>query len=154
MTEVLYKALREAEPMPALWDYIESVGTQRAVSADEDSSDSGQGTPCPYDHRHLPITFLLTVARHMGIEPLDNYSSRESLFDLQEGRFVATPTETTLSSRLSETLHNYLGFPLPTFHFPLHERTALINALIAYYQLHLSGFHHFYSHEILHTILK
>ena len=137
MTEVLYKALREAEPMPALFDYVESINSSLI-------------TP----HSSLPITFLLTVARHLGIEPFDNYCTRESLFDLQEGRFVSAPTETTLSPHLSETLHHYLNSPLSTLHSPLDERTALINALITYYHLHLSGFSHFHSHEILHTVLQ
>ncbi len=137
MTEVLYKALREAEPMPALFDYVESINSSLI-------------TP----HSSLPITFLLTVARHLGIEPFDNYCTREPLFDLQEGRFVSAPTETTLSPHLSETLHHYLNSPLSTLHSPLDERTALINALITYYHLHLSGFSHFHSHEILHTVLQ
>jgi len=137
MTEVLYKALREAEPMPALFDYVESINSSLLTH-----------------HSSLPITFLLTVARHLGIEPFDNYCTREPLFDLQEGRFVSAPTETTLSPHLSETLHHYLNSPLSTLHSPLDERTALINALITYYHLHLSGFSHFHSHEILHTVLQ
>ena len=105
----------------------------------------------------LPITFLLTVARHLGIEPLDNYSSREPLFDLQEGRFVAAPSETTLSPSLSESLHQYLSTTQTlsdSVTQPLKSRRDLIDALITYYHLHLSGFAHFHSHEILHTILK
>ena len=137
MTEVLYKALREAEPMPALFDYVESINSSLITH-----------------HSSLPITFLLTVARHLGIEPFDNYCTREPLFDLQEGRFVSAPTETTLSPHLSETLHHYLNSPLSTLPSPLDERTALINALITYYHLHLSGFSHFHSHEILHTVLQ
>ena len=141
MTEVLYKALREAEPMPALFDYVEE-SSNFLISNSQ------------FSFSQLPISFLLTVSRHLGIEPLDNCCPHEALFDLHEGRFVSTPTETTLSPHLSETLHHYLNSPLPTLHFPLDERTALINALIAYYHLHLSGFDHFHSHEILHTILK
>ncbi len=143
MTEVLYKALREAEPMPALFDYVDATTTHY-----------------PLPTTHFPITFLLTVARHLGIEPLDNHSVREPYFDLQEGRFVSAPTETTLSPSLSEKLHQYLlSFHSPALlctplHSSLDERTALINALLTYYHLHLSGFSHFHSHEILHTILK
>ena len=136
MTEVLYKALREAEPMPALWDYVESVETQSEASP------------------HTPICFLLTVARHLGIEPRDNYCPREPYFCLEAGQFVSSPNETTLSLPLSQTLHEYLlsfrSFPSCT----LQSRRDLIDALIAYYHLHLSGFHNFHSHEILHTILK
>jgi DNA repair protein RecO (recombination protein O) len=139
MTEVLYKALREEEPMPELWDYVEN---------------SDQWSVVGEQRKDMPIRFLLMVAHYLGVEPLDNYSVREPLFDLQEGRYVAAPSETTLSPHLSEMLHHYLCFPLSTFHFPLNARRDLIDALIAYYQLHLSGFRQFHSHEILHTILK
>lgn len=132
MTEVLYKSLREEEPMPELWDYVESVPSSP----------------------ELPVLFLLRVAHYMGIEPLDNYSVREPLFDLQEGRFVSSPTETTLTSALSYLLHEYLLATDERRVASLTDRRALIDALIAYYQLHLSGFRQFHSHEILHTILK
>ena len=131
MTEVLYKALREAEPMPALWDYVDCQSS---------------------------------VGSHMGIEPLDNHSYREPYFDLQEGRFVSEPDENTLPAALSRTLHEYLSSSRPDSSAPqplshpvtasLQERLTLLDALIAYFQLHLSGFAHFHSHEILHTILK
>lgn len=133
MTEVLYKSLQEAEPMPALFDYVEEAICQQPAA-------------------HIPVPFLLTVARHLGIEPLDNYCPRESLFDLQEGRYVSAATETTLSPQLSALLHEYQsaepqGVPLPL-------RRSLIDALLAYYHLHLASFHNFTSHEILHTVLK
>ena len=155
MTEVLYKALREAEPMPALFDYVEEITTHY-----------------PLPTTHLPITFLLTVARHLGIEPRDNHCGREPYFDIQEGCYVSAPTETTLSPILSALLHQYLSsfhlpalqacdrrgatlsLPFTPFHSPLEDRTALINALLNYYHLHLGGFAHFHSHEILHTVLK
>ena len=137
MTEVLYKSLQEAEPMPALFDYAE----QAAAVAD------------PLAAANLPISFLLTVSRHLGIEPMDNYCPREPLFDIQEGRYVSAPTETTLSPRLSSLLHDYLT-SVTTPQSPLSDRRLLIDSLLAYYQLHITGFRHFTSHEILHTILK
>lgn len=135
MTEVLYKSLQEAEPMPALFDYAE----QAAAVGDSAAN--------------LPISFLLTVSHHLGIEPMDNYCPREPLFDLQEGRYVSAPTDTTLSPHLSSLLHDYLT-PGTSALPPLSDRRLLIDSLLAYYQLHLSGFRHFTSHEILHTILK
>lgn len=133
-TEVLYKALREEEPLPELFDYVE---TENGYRSDE------------------PILFLLTVAHHLGIAPLDNHSVREPLFDLQEGRYVSTANETTLSPALSAMLHEYLSnFTSHLSPFTLSERRTLIDAMIAYFQLHLSGFRNFNSHEILHTILR
>ena len=143
MTEVLYKALREEEPMPDLWDYVEQT-------TDELKATSGSSS------RDVPLLFLLTVARHLGIAPLDNYSAREPYFDLQEGHYVGAPAETTLSPALSAMLHDYLSscqsVNLSSYQLP--ERRALLDALIAYYQLHLSGFNNFHSHDILHTILR
>ena len=142
MTEVLYKALREDEPMPELWDYVEAV-------SGEWTGESGQ-------RKDFPIVFLLRVSHFLGIGPLDNYSAREPLFDLQEGRYVSVPTETSLSPLLSSMLHDYLSMcqGIDASTYQLSDRRSLIDALIAYYQLHLSGFHRFSSHEILHTILK
>ena len=138
MTEVLYKALREEEPLPDLFDYVEDLTTHY-----------------PQPTTHLPISFLLAVTRYLGVDPLDNHSSQKPLFDLQEGRFVSIPSETTLSPFLSTMLHEYLSdFNSQLSTFDLNDRRALIDALIAYYQLHLSGFHDFHSHEILHTILQ
>ena len=141
MTEVLYKTLREEEPMPELFDYVAEscqFDTTRARLAQH------------------PIRFLLKVSRHLGIEPLDNYSSREPLFDMYAGRFCYAG-EQTLDLASSKLLHYYLSAihadtpcPMTT----LEQRTSLINHLLEYYQLHLSEFRNFKSHEILHTILQ
>lgn len=134
MTEVLYRALREEEPMQELWDYVERTELSSASAS-------------------LPIKFMLRVAHHLGIEPLDNYSRREPYFSLQEGRYISSADETSLPLHLSELLHLYLS-PESTPSVPLDDRRALLDGLLAYFQLHLSGFHNFTSHEILHTILK
>lgn len=141
MTEVLYKTLREEEPMPELFDYVAGCA-QFQMPAQELAS--------------YPIRFLLTVSRHLGIEPLDNYSSREPLFDIAGGRYCFTG-DNTLPSGQSQLLHCYLEaehedspIPLAT----LSQRTELINRLLEYYQLHLAEFRNFKSHEILHTVLQ
>lgn len=140
MTELLYKTLREEEPMPELFDYV--VSSARFGEGDSDLS-------------HRPILFLLTVARHMGIEPLDNYSRQEPLFDMQDGRYCHGG-DCTLDSDLSLLLHHYLqaaneGAALPAV--PLRQRTELIDRMLDYFQRHLATFRDFKSHEILHTIL-
>ncbi|MCQ2295269.1 MAG: DNA repair protein RecO [Bacteroidales bacterium] len=139
MTELLYKSLREEEPMPDLFDYVvESL-----------SFDQGQLA-------HQPIQFLLTVADHLGISPQDNHSAREPYFDMAEGRFCSAG-QTLLDSSTSTLLHYYIQaihhgtpFPLST----LQQRTTLINRLLEYFQLHVTDFHSFKSHEILHSVLQ
>lgn len=153
MAEVLYRSLREDEPLPDLWDYVEHTEADNLGVLGE-TLNHDASTPSSVD---LPICFLLTVAHHLGIEPLDNHTPHNPYFDLQEGRFVDSPTETTLTRDHSALLHDYLVASISTFHSPLStlsSRRAIIDALIAYYQLHLSSFRHFRSHEILHTILR
>ncbi len=140
MTELLYKTLREEEPMPELFDYV--------VDAMHPQS--------PIPAAQLPITFMLSVSRHMGIEPLDNYSPREPLFDMLAGRYQYSG-EHTLDGSTSLLLHHYLqavdgGGPLPSA--TLAQRTELINRMLEYFQLHLAEFHNFQSHEILHSVLQ
>lgn len=136
MTEVLYKSLQSDEPMPDLWDYVEQA------------SRLDSNTP----HRDLPILFLLQTARHMGIAPQNNHSNLAPFFDLQDGRYVSSANETTLPASLSALLHAYQTTPPSAA--SLRERNDLTSALIAYFQLHLSSFRHFTSHEILHSVLK
>ena len=100
----------------------------------------------------IPPVLLLTVLRHLGLQPLDNYSAASPLFDLQEGQYVSAASDTTLAPDLSVVLHQYLSLtdespcPPPPPH--------LLNVLIAYCQLHLSGFRHFTSHEVLHGVFQ
>ena len=145
MTEVLYRALREEEPLQELWDYVDSMSVQGETGTIEQQA----GIPT----KDIPIVFMLRVAHHLGIEPLDNYSPREPYFNLQEGRYTSSVDDATLPLPLSVLLHEYLSNH-PSASSQLKDRTALLNGLISYFQLHLSGFHNFTSHEILHNVLK
>lgn len=142
MNELLYKTLHEEEPNPEIFDYV--VATLMEIDANENDN-----------MQHLPIHFLLHLSLLLGIAPLDNFSHHESLFDLQEGRYVAHATESTLSTEPSRLFHEYLADHLVTNRsVPLSQRTTIINAMVTYYQLHLTGFRDFQSHEILHSLLQ
>ena len=143
MTELLYKTLREEEPDQELFDYIVDALAQLQQ-------------PLPAMHAQMPLLFLLRLTRYLGLWPRDNYSPREPLFDLREGCYKSVG-ETTIDPATSLLLHEYLqaagqGKTCPTA--TLAQRTALMNRLIEYLQLHLDGFRSFHSHEILHTILN
>lgn len=143
MTELLHKTLREEEPDQALFDYIVQVLQQLQE-------------PLSSQHSQLPVLFMLRLTAHLGIEPLDNYCSREPYFDLLNGRFQHHG-DTTLSADTSQILHYYLqaihnDSPCPCA--TLHQRKDLINNLLNYLGMHLSGFGNFTSHEILHCVLN
>lgn len=140
MTELLYKTLREEEPMPDLFDYVVNIVHSQPFKV----------------NAQMPVVFMLSVSHHLGIEPLDNYCSREPLFDMLSGRFQYSGDH-TLDPSTSHLLHCYLqhlhaGSPAPVA--TLAQRTELINRLLEYFQMHLSEFRNFKSHEILHTVLQ
>lgn len=165
MDELLYRTLREGEPMPELFRYVVEVcgglnsHSQRAEGSEFSEYSEGVG------RQSLPIVFLVTIAKHLGIAPLDNHSVREPSFSISEGRFVSgsvldmtTPVESDLiSDDLSVALHNYLAAIYADGATPIystHIRTRLIAVLIDYYKHHLNYFGNFKSHEILHSVLS
>ena len=143
-SETLYKSLRENEPSPTLFDFV----VKSLCQLDENDTASAS----------FPITFLLGLSHHIGIEPLDNYSRRLSRFNLAEGCFQEpSPIVPQLSSSTSQLLHTYLLYlrnatSLNTI--PFAERQQLLTSLITYYEIHLSDFHNFKSHEVLHAVLR
>lgn len=155
MDEVLYKSLKENEPNPQLFDYVSEELRTLALP-----------TLPPTHAASFPIRFLLHTAHYIGIEPLNNYSSHEPLFNLKEGRFLSSPSQLStatnpnidyfLDINASAYIHHYLSAtqhrsPLPQL--SANQRTATLNNLIEYYHVHLSDFKNFKSHEVLHAVL-
>lgn len=177
MDELLYRTLREGEAMPELFKYVVEalVGIERACACSHRANNST--LPEEYSERSsysngltlssiqsFPIIFLVTIAKHLGIAPLDNYSVRETVFSISEGKFVSgsvldttTPIEADMIAEdLSSALHNYLSSVYSDTAAPLYSaqlRSRLIAVLIDYYKHHLSYFGNFKSHEILHGVL-
>ena len=183
MAELLYKSLREDEPLPALFDYCAEVITQISQTPQTPQTPHTPLSPSPSSSSFivphtsapggsrpslasLPILFQLSVLRHLGLEPMNNYSSHEPFFNLKEGRFMAPPSafvsvapensDYLLDGGTSLHLHYYLeaithAQPVPLLSHT--QRSRLIETLIEYYRIHLADFGRFKSHEILHAVL-
>lgn len=148
MDEVLYKSLKDEEPNERLFDYV--VDTLHSLSLENDL-------------RHLPISFMLHTSRFIGIEPMNNYSLHERLFNLKEGRFLASAdsagdnVDYCLDASSSNCLHSYLNSfynNIPQPQLTASQRSATLNNLIEYYHIHLADFKNFKSHEVLHAVLR
>ena len=151
MDEVLYKSLGEAQQNRELFDYV--VGELGRLE-----NGGHQAT--------MPIDFLIHTACHLGIGPMDNYSQREPLFNLKEGRFQAPPSsyaaatepntayflDASSSSCFHHCLSSYTKGETPQL--TASQRSTTLNNLLEYYHVHLSDFHNFTSHEILHSVLR
>ena len=162
MDEVLYKSLKESEPNTPLFDYVAdellALNSHFATTTEE---------PATQRINTYPINFLLGTARHLGIEPMDNYSHRMPSFNLKEGRFFPSPTTFTAASNpnsdyfldiaSSSCFHGCLSShasqtPMP--HLDARQRNTTLSNLLEYYHIHLSDFNNFTSHQILHSVLR
>ncbi len=153
MNEVLYKALPDEQPNPALFDFV----VQQLTFLET----------CEGSLAHYPALFLLQLAQHLGIAPMDNYSSHEPHFNLKEGRFMPAPSFAVDADDLryyasltaSRQLHLLCqpaqpDVPAAPPALPTADRRALTDLLLQYYQYHLPEFRHFKSLEVLHQVLN
>lgn len=165
MDEVLYKALKDNEPNPALFDYV--VAELQQLHNDNQQTPTTAVSATTRSTAHFPIRFLLRTARYLGIEPMDNYSSREPLFNLKEGRFLSSPSPTAVAAdpdtdyfldpHASIQIHSCLSSTRHDGTVPsldAKQRSTTLNNLIEYYHVHLSDFKNFKSHEVLHAVLR
>lgn len=154
MDEVLYKSLKEDEPNVPLFDYVVNELLNIDSAAHEELSNT-------------PIEFLLHVSRHLGIEPMNNYSVREPYFNLKEGRFLSAPSvyaansdanvDYMLDVNASSSLHSVLECSMSHSAFPhlsMAGWRSTLNNLLEYYHIHLPDFRNFTSHQVLHAVLR
>ena len=102
---------------------------------------------------------MLETARYLGIEPLNNYSVSQPLFNLNEGEFVGVTsafadTKCLLDAEQSLVLHQYMSNHYITQQPPFQQRNALLKSLIDYYKTHFDTMSNFQSHYVLHQVLQ
>ncbi len=144
INEVLYKSLYEEESNPGLFDYLfDSVILL-------DRTEEG------YQDFHL--LFLIGLSKFLGFYPRNNYSVRNSFFDLQEGTFLSEKPlhGNFLEDKTANGLNKILNAETLTEKLFTNsvERYGLLEALLRFYSLHIPGFGETKSHRILHDVLK
>ena len=145
MTELLYKTIREEEANLPLFKHIATSLT----TLDNQTEALG----------NFPITFMISTAKILGIEPRNNYDNHHPLFNLNEGCFVSTPsifenTDDILNNENSLALHQYLSLHPNDISISYTQRNAVLKNLIQYYKIHFENLSDFQSHIILHEVLQ
>lgn len=145
MTELLYKTIREEEANLPLFKHIDSS----LSTLDNQSEALG----------NFPITFMLSTAKLLGIEPRNNYDHLHTLFNLNEGCFVTPPSifenaDNILDHNTSWDLYQYLSQTTNNISIPYPQRNAVLKSLLQYYKIHFETLCDFQSHIILHEMLQ
>lgn len=146
MVELLQKCLKEPEPNPELFYFVEDV----MLHLDKAS---------PAVVANFPIFFSLHLANFFGFRIPDEYSAGNSYLDLQEGLFVphAPAHQFYLEGYNSEVIAQFLRVMQPAemedIRLPVTTRRYLLQMLEAYYVLHVAEFGHLRSLPVLQEVL-
>jgi len=144
MLEFLNHIIKEEEPQPELFQFLEQVYILT------DSAEDGLAS--------LPLFFVIKMMHYAGIRPENNYSSELPFFDWKEGLFVHLPSVYTLSREGSAVLSELLSIP-GWENFALYSgdrtmRATLLGACLDYFRYHIDHFGTLHSPSILQELFS
>ncbi|MBS1662755.1 MAG: DNA repair protein RecO [Bacteroidetes bacterium] len=146
MVELLTKCIKQPEPNPDLFYFIEDAFLHL---------DTSEGRV----QANFPLFFMLHLAGFFGFRIQDIYSEKTPFLDLQEGQFVAEHPE---HHQVLEGNHSYITAQLLRAQQPaeLQElalnqetRRALLQAYQLFYALHIPEFGEMRTLSVLQTVL-
>ncbi|MCX6290690.1 MAG: DNA repair protein RecO [Bacteroidetes bacterium] len=143
MNEVLYKSVKEEESNRSLFGFIYN-SVQLLDMQDDTCSD-------------FHLVFLVQLAKYLGFYPRENFSASASVFNLQDGFFQEKVPDHPhfISHPLSEYFYLLLKSSLnftDDLKIPYQYKRQLIEKLLEYFQLHVSGFGNIKSHKVLEEV--
>jgi len=142
MAEVLYRVLKEEESNPMLANFL--ISTIQYLDTMEEAS--------PDFH----IIFMFQLSRHLGFYPQNNFGEDRNFFNLVSGRFKTQfgDPEIYLDHRTSELWSSYLNADIQSVKemaFNGSHRKKILDNLVRFYKLHVTGMGEIRSLEILHS---
>jgi DNA repair protein RecO (recombination protein O) len=147
MIELLQKCLKQPEPNPELYYFMED-----ALTGLDQSGLKVQA--------NFPLFFALHLAGFFGLRIDDNYSEKRSFLDLREGYFTEEKPghphylENPLSEISSHLLKIMQPAELTELSLNKEKRRLLMMAYEDFYSIHISGFTALKTLPILRTILE
>jgi DNA repair protein RecO (recombination protein O) len=146
MVELLQKCLKQPEPNPELFYFVEDAFTHL---------DRSEGRVLA----NYPLFFILHLAGFFGFQIDDIYTDSSSILDLREGQFVAEHpqhpyvlegTDSYITSQLLRVRQ-----PEELQGLPLNQETRrqLLRAYLNFYALHVPDFGEMRTLSVLQTVL-
>jgi DNA repair protein RecO (recombination protein O) len=147
IVELLQKCLKQPEPNPELFYFIEDAFVHL---------DASEGRVMA----NFPLFFALHLAGFFGFQIEDIYSERTSFLDLREGRFVDEHPQHpyTLEGNLAYATAQLLRVrqPAELRELALNQETrrVLLQAFRTFYALHIADFGEMRTLAVLQTVLS
>lgn len=147
MIELLQKCLKEPDPHPELFYFIEDVI-------------KGLDNGTTQQTANLPLFFVLHLSHFFGFRMMDNYSDELCILDLREGQFIsAVPMHQMVlaqpySGHVAQLLRVMQIEELDQVRLNRQVRSELLDACIDYYSLHINPFGPLRSLPVIRTLLE
>lgn len=137
LNEVLCKCLKEQTPNEELFNFI-SEAYKWLDAQEKNFSD-------------FHIYFLFELSKFLGFEPMNNYDAQNIYFDTREGKFssMSVSFPMGLDKQQSELFLKLFDENLMEKKFNKTERAELLECLLAYYKMQVSGFNELRSISVL-----
>lgn len=145
LCELLFKSIQDSETDLELFGFIHGALTKL------DKAES--------NYADFPLKFSMELSRHLGFAPNIIGYKDGFVFDLEEGIFRHDGGNDIyiIDSQLCRHFYHLCNtdfFENEHLNLKNNERRQLLDAVIAYYKLHVSGFSDINSSEILKTVLQ
>ena len=147
MVELLQKCIKQPEPNPDLFYFIEDAFLHL---------DASEGRVLA----NFPLFFILHLAGFFGFRIQDVYSEKKAILDLREGQFVDEPPphgqalEGPLSYHTAQLLRVQRPEELQELALNQETRRTLLQAYQAFYALQVSDFGEMKTLPVLQTVLS
>ncbi|MBQ4205692.1 MAG: DNA repair protein RecO [Bacteroidales bacterium] len=145
LCELLSKSIQDSETDIELFEFIHDALTH----LDEAEA----------NYADFPLKFSIELSRHLGFAPNIGDYKPGYVFDLEEGcfRYDNANSIYIVDYQLGNLFYQLCKtsvFENVSLNLRNAERRQLLDAVIAYYKLHVSGFNEIKSNEILKTVLE
>ena len=144
LNEVLHKSLHEEESNPGLFNFLFDA----VIKLDQ------------FEHsfQDFHLLFLVALSKYLGFYPLNNFTTHNRYFDLQEGTFTSKKPlhnnfmESGIAAKLNQVLK---ARQLEERIFEnARDRNLFLEKVLDFYRLHIPGFGEIKSHKVLHEVLS
>lgn len=145
LAEVMYRATREEDPAPGLYDFIEHSLQLLDISPD--------------NTLNFHLYFLVQLTKYLGFYPEDDFSAEKNLFDMRDGQFTdpGITHPDFFNADCSLLLHELIGSSFNCFAeltIKQDVRIRFLNVMMDYFRLQLQGFGEVRSLSVLHELFR
>lgn len=143
LSEVLNRSIKEEEPSPSLFGFLHNA----ILMLDNE----------PNQVARFHLAFMVQLSRHLGFYPHGSYNEH-GFFDMQEGVFTQNrPTHVYyLDGPVARSLWLLMQTPfgdLPAMDLDAIDNRRMLQAMVTYYELHMTQGRNIQSHHILSEVL-